>query len=78
MTDLVSVIIPTKNRPKMLVECIDSIINQTYRNIEIIVVDDDHDNWSAENCIKNYLNNSQNIKYYKNFSIKPLLKDKSH
>ncbi len=66
MPDLVSIIIPTKNRPKMLTECIDSIIDQTYRNIEIIIVDDDHDNWSAEECVTGYLNNNYNIKYYKN------------
>ena len=37
---LVSVVIPTYNRPVYLRRCIDSVINQTYKNIEIIVVDD--------------------------------------
>ena len=36
---LVSVIIPTKNSEKFLEKCLDSIKNQTYKNIEIIVVD---------------------------------------
>lgn len=37
---LVSAIIPTYNRSNIVVEAIDSILSQTYRNIEIIVVDD--------------------------------------
>jgi glycosyltransferase involved in cell wall biosynthesis len=37
---LVSYVIPTYNRKEFLTECIDSIIAQTYKNIEIIVVDD--------------------------------------
>lgn len=37
---LVSVIIPTYNRPSYLREAIASVVKQTYRNIEIIVSDD--------------------------------------
>ncbi len=38
---LVSVVITTKNEEKHIGNCINSIINQTYENIEIIVVDND-------------------------------------
>ena len=39
MQSLVSVIVPTKNSALLLSKCLDSVKNQTYTNIEIILVD---------------------------------------
>lgn len=40
MSPLISVIIPVYNVSKYLRQCLDSIINQTYKNLEIILVND--------------------------------------
>lgn len=39
---LVSVVIPTYGRPDFLKRCIDSVLEQTYKHIEIIIVDDNN------------------------------------
>lgn len=40
MEDLISVIVPIYNVEKYIRKCVDSILKQTYKNIEIILVDD--------------------------------------
>lgn len=37
---LVSIIVPVYNVEKQLVHCVDSILKQTYKNIEILLIDD--------------------------------------
>ena len=39
-TDLVSVIIPTYNRANLIKRSVESVLNQTYKNLELIIVDD--------------------------------------
>ena len=65
---MVSVIIPTYKRADYLTRAIDSVLNQTYNNIEIIVVDDNNSNSTdrknTESIMQKYNENSK-IKYIK-------------
>lgn len=63
---LITVIIPTYKRHIMLEKAIKSVINQTYKNIEIIVVDDNKYNSKEHINTKNMINNYPNVRYYKN------------
>lgn len=59
---MISVVIPTFNREKTIKYCLDSVKNQTYKNLEIIIVDDGSSDKTVEiveayddsriNCIK--------------------------
>lgn len=64
----VSVIIPTYKRAKMLERAINSVLNQTYPNIEVIVVDDndpDTDYRTETKQIMKKYNNISKVKYIK-------------
>ena len=61
-TPLVSVIIPVYNCEKYVTTCIDSIYNQDYDNIEIIVIDDGSTDRTVELIEKGYL---EKIKFIK-------------
>lgn len=59
MEDLISIIVTVYNNEKTLKECIMSVISQTYRNIEVIVIDDGSDDDSAKICNELILENSK-------------------
>lgn len=58
---LVSIIVPIYNKEKELRKCIDSLINQSYKNLEIILVNDGSNDKSLEICEK-YRNKDSRIK----------------
>ncbi len=49
---LVSIIIPIYNSEKYLKTCVNSILNQTYKNIEVILIDDGSTDESRKICEK--------------------------
>ena len=50
MNPLISVIVPIYNVEKYLARCVDSIVNQTYKNLEIILVDDGSPDLCPQMC----------------------------
>lgn len=60
---LVSVIVPIYNAEKYLKRCLDSIINQTYSNLDIILIDDGSTDSSLEIC-REYVWNDSRIQLY--------------
>ena len=70
MTDLVSIIIPTYNRFKYLLNAIESAKNQTYKNKEIIIVNDgskqdEYYNYKFEGCIVVHLDKNSKERFGK-------------
>lgn len=60
MEDKISIIIPVYNTEKFLVRCFESVINQTYKNLEIIVVNDGSTDESLKIC-ENYARKDSRI-----------------
>ncbi|HEV0156694.1 TPA: glycosyltransferase, partial [Streptococcus pneumoniae] len=42
--ELVSIIIPTHNRYESLIRAVKSCLHQNYKNIEVIIIDDNYSN----------------------------------
>lgn len=57
----ISVLVPVYNAEKYLKKCIESILNQTYKNIELIIVNDGS-NDNSYNIIEEYKNKDNRIK----------------
>jgi glycosyltransferase involved in cell wall biosynthesis len=61
---LISVIVPIYNSEKYIKRCIESILDQTYRNFELILIDDGSSDSSYKICYK-YAENNHRIKVLK-------------
>ncbi len=76
---LISVIIPVYNREAFLPTAVTSVLNQTYKNIELLIIDDnskDETYFSILNFLKDkrvsyyYLDKNFGVSYARNFGIK--------
>ena len=62
---LISIILPTYNGQKFLSKSIESVLNQTYRNIELIIVNDCSTDNTFKIC-KKYAEKDSRIKIINN------------
>lgn len=65
MNELISIIIPVYNNEKWFERCINSVINQTYKNLEIIIINDCSTD-DVEDIIFKYKKLDSRIIYMKN------------
>ena len=80
INDVISIIIPAYNAEKHLDQCLESVVGQTYRDLEIILVDDKStdktgemaDSWARGDSRINVVHNEKNmgVAYSRNVGIK--------
>ena len=61
---MVSVILPTYNRAQLVLESIYSVLNQTYSDLELIIIDDQSKD-NTDEVVGKYLSDPR-VSYYKN------------
>lgn len=76
--NIVSIVIPTRNRNHTLIRAVDSCINQTYKNLQIIICDDSDPNYTTTQDYYNknykiypnitYIKNATNLGFCKNIN----------
>lgn len=60
---LVTVGVPTYNRPEQLTNCLNKLIQQTYPYIEILVSDNHSTNYDAKALLNDFVNKDSRVKY---------------
>lgn len=63
--DMISIVVPMYNAKNSIKRCLDSIVNQTYSNIEVIVVDDGSNDDSYNICREEFQENKKVHLYHK-------------
>ncbi|MCK9281904.1 MAG: glycosyltransferase family 2 protein [Melioribacteraceae bacterium] len=69
---IVSIVLPTYNRGKLIERPIDSVLKQTFENWELIIVDDGSDD-DTYSLVNRYLMKNEKIRYLKQTNRKPPL-----
>lgn len=67
---LISVIVPVYNVAEYLPECVDSIINQTYKNLEIILVDDGSTDACPDICDEYAKRTAESVSFTRKWWVK--------
>lgn len=79
MNQLVSVIVPIFNREKTIKRCLNSILGQSYRNLELIIIDDGSHDGTGNICdfyekkdlrVKVFHNKNHGVSYSRNYGIR--------
>lgn len=61
--NLISIVLPTYNRAKYLSKAINSVLNQTIKNWELLIIDDGSEDETLL-LVKEYINYHSNIRYF--------------
>ena len=70
MSDLVSIIVPIYNSENFISRCMDSLVNQTYENIEIVAIDDGSKDNSLE-ILNQYAKKDKRVKVFSQLNQGP-------
>ena len=72
MNPFVSVIIPVYNASAFLSECLDSVLEQTHQNFELIIINDGSTD-NTKSVIEKYVSKDKRIKHFENDSNKKII-----